>query len=254
MNGVVEEVDSPWYGRIRILRRDAEMGAAVRAGALWERRLVRVYTAHVDPGSTVVDVGANIGCHSIVLASLVGPRGRVVAYEPQPLPAALLAANTAALAADVRVRRVAVGRTPGTMSVFFPDYEASANPGGWSLEVGAGNETKQRVELSDAPEEVAVVRLDDEGDALGRRGVALIKIDVEGMELGVLEGAAGLLTSDGPAIFVETREHREAVDDFLASVGYCRLEAVGTPAGADYATVPASRRGRLLASLEPNTP
>lgn len=251
MSSLVEEVDSPWYGRIRILVGDEEMSAAIRAGALWERRLVEVYTAHVRAGSTAVDVGANIGCHTIILASLVGPRGRVLAYEPQPLLAGLLRANTAGAAAGIEVRQAAVGESAGTARVSLPDYETSGNPGGWSLAVGSGKEVKRRIVLGDEPEDVDVVRLDDEDAVSSDGAVDLIKIDVEGMELDVLQGGARLLAAHQPAIFLETRDHRHEIDEFLASIGYCRLEAVGTPAGADFASVPESRREVLRASLEP---
>lgn len=89
---------------------------------------------------------------------------------------------------------------------------------------------------------------------LGLNRVDLVKVDVEGMELDVLQGATRLLISEQPAIFLETREHRVEIDEFLVAIGYCPLEAVGTPAGADYATAPASHRERLLSSLEPTVP
>ena len=84
-------------------------------------------------GSVAIDIGANIGCHTSMLASLVGETGRVIAYEPQPLLAQILRLNTASKPADVVVRPVAVGATRGTVSVMLPDYGSAENPGGWSL-------------------------------------------------------------------------------------------------------------------------
>src|SRR2546427_2989135 len=50
----------------------------------WERRLVRRMTGLISPGSTVYDVGANYGMHTLLFARLVGPSGRVYAFEPHP--------------------------------------------------------------------------------------------------------------------------------------------------------------------------
>jgi FkbM family methyltransferase len=246
----IEEVESRWYGRMQILREDAEMSAAVRSGALWERKLVKAFSQHLSAGGAAVDVGANFGCHTVVLAHLVGARGHVLAYEPQPLLADMLQANTAAPDAEVAVRRVAAGSSAATIPVVFPDYSSSPNPGGWSIDLGSGRSRPHRIELDNRTHDLSVVRLDDDIDAHGRRGVDLIKIDVEGMELDVLAGARDVLSVDGPALFVETRDHRDAIDVFLAALGYCSLVSVGTPAGADYASVPLEREGFLRTSLD----
>jgi hypothetical protein len=72
---------------------------------------VRLFSALVRPGDTVLDVGANIGAHSVALASFVGPAGRVHAFEPGAETAAFLRANVALNALDERVlvHQVAVG-------------------------------------------------------------------------------------------------------------------------------------------------
>lgn len=71
----------------------------------------RLFSALVRPGDTVLDVGANIGAHSVALASFVGPAGRVHAFEPGAETAAFLRANVAlnALEERVLVHQVAVG-------------------------------------------------------------------------------------------------------------------------------------------------
>jgi FkbM family methyltransferase len=247
---LTEEVDSPQYGKIRVLRRDVEMSEAVRRGLLWERKLAGLFSRHVRAGSAVADVGANIGCHTIVLAHLVGSAGCVVAYEPQPLLARLLAHNVSSCEAVVDVRRVAVGGALGARRVTLPDYETAENPGGWSLEIGTDGAEDRRVPHGSETAAVDVVRLDDDlAPRLGDRPLDLLKMDVEGAELDALAGAERILASEGPLLVVETRRHLEALDGILAGVGYCSLVAVGTPAGADYAAVPRRREAALRASL-----
>ena len=96
-----------------------------------------------------------------------------------------------------------------------------------------------------------MVRLDDDVEELGvtAGAIDLIKIDVEGMELDSVTGAMATLAGHGPAVFVETRDHRATIDKLLAEVGYCPLVPVNTPAGADYATVPARSEEFLRTAL-----
>ena len=65
----------------------------------YERELQEVFTAHVRPGDVVFDVGANVGFYSLLAARLVGPKGRVVAFEPA-------ARNVALLEQHLRLNRV----------------------------------------------------------------------------------------------------------------------------------------------------
>jgi hypothetical protein len=71
----------------------------------------RLFSVLLRPGDTVLDVGANMGAHSVALASFVGPAGRVHAFEPGAVTAAFLRANVALNALDERVlvHQVAVG-------------------------------------------------------------------------------------------------------------------------------------------------
>jgi FkbM family methyltransferase len=144
-------------------------------------------------GRAVIEVGANIGVHTVALARKVGPRGFVHAYEPQPIVFQNLCANLALNGlTNVHAVLAACAGAPGMIAVPRIDYSVAANFGG--------------IALADLPKDragsvgVPVVRLDDAYD--GRRP-ALIKIDVEGMEHSVLEGAAGLIERHRPALYVE---------------------------------------------------
>jgi FkbM family methyltransferase len=149
------------------------------------------------PGDTVFDVGANIGAHTVALAQHVGERGFVYAFEPQRVIFQMLCANVA-LNGLTNVESVAavVGRTAGEERLPDVDYAAPANFGGLgSTSFGTGRRVRR-------------VALDDYLDA---PSVALIKVDVEGMESEVLAGAAELIARDRPLLYLENdRTERSA--------------------------------------------
>lgn len=145
-------------------------------------------------GASVVDIGANFGAHTIAFADQVGPRGRVLAVEPQWQLYAMLC-GTAALnhAVNVRAKWCACGASEGTVRIPELDYLAPNNFGG--LELG---ESEVRV---GAARGETVARETVDSWRLSR--VDFIKIDVEGMELDVLRGAYATIEACRPVLAVE---------------------------------------------------
>jgi FkbM family methyltransferase len=153
-------------------------------------RIHRLLGRWVKPGDTVVDVGANVGWNAIRAARLAGPRGRVVAVEPTPDTLEVLRRNVAASGlGNVVVEPVAAGRAAGERDFFVRGGVSAVN----SL-----YPESRYARVTDVLR-VPVVRLDElvEGPA------AVVKIDVEGAELDVLEGAPRLLASPGMVLIVE---------------------------------------------------
>lgn len=149
----------------------------------------------VQPGDAVVDIGANIGFFTIVLAELVGPGGHVYAFEPLKRNADLLERSSAENRFQHRItlRRAAVGEEAGHIELVSP--VATNNWGGGYL----------RTEATPIPplhetHRVPLLRLDD-CPCAGR--VSFIKVDAEGSELLALRGAANLLKRDHPRILCE---------------------------------------------------
>ena len=163
------------------------------------------------PGTTAIDVGANIGNHTVFLAAIIG--ARVHAFEPCPANHALLSHNVAANRLDdmVTVHGCALGDADGSG---FIELRMPDNFGTTCVRSGAGD--------------VPVRRLDD----IISEPVGLMKIDVEGAEAAVLRGAQRLIGTWLPDIFVEAGEpgaFRE-VAALLLTLGY-------TPSGR-YAWTP----------------
>ena len=165
----------------------------------------------VKPGDHVIEVGANIGTHTVGLAKQVGPVGKVFAFEPQRACFALLQAQIALnLLDNILAFNEGLGAQRGELFMPVPDYLNPGNFGAVSLvEDGAGRREKVQVGTLDQhfPEGFSA---------------ALVKIDVEGMERQVLEGGQFLLERCKPLLYLENDRVAEspALIDFLLQRGY----------------------------------
>jgi FkbM family methyltransferase len=187
------------YSVLRVETRDATFHvraddfyvrtALVRSGE-YSPEEVRLLGSLLRPGDTAMDVGAHIGLITVPLARSVGPAGRVLAFEPQQKIFQLLCANLVANGIDnVFARCAAVGAETGRVVT-----EATDN--------GSGNLGERRVLPADTADwkTVSLITL----DSLGLDDVTLVKIDVEGFELAVLDGASALLETR-PMLYVENQ-------------------------------------------------
>jgi FkbM family methyltransferase len=149
---------------------------------------IELFRQVVKPDTVVVEVGANIGAHTVFLARQVMPSGVVVAFEPQRVVFQTLCANLAINSIrNVFAFQQAVGTTAGSIVVPSLDYTRENNFGGLAL---GSYKSGERVPLA---------RLDD----LTLPACHFLKIDVEGMEQEVLEGAVNLIDRFKPVMYVE---------------------------------------------------
>ena len=161
----------------------------------------------VQEDAVVVEAGANIGAHTVLLAQLVGELGTVHAFEPQRLVFQTLCANLA-LNQCVRVfaHQQGLGENRGEMVLPNVDPRQSNNFGGLSL-------------LADGPgEKVEIVTI----DSLGLDRCDLIKADVEGMEVPVIAGARKTIARCRPLLYLENdrAEQSPALISLVQSMGY----------------------------------
>jgi FkbM family methyltransferase len=156
---------------------------------------------HLKPGSTFLDIGANIGYFSLLAA--VTAKARVVSFEPQRPLADLLQQSVAhnRIGGSARVERLALSNAPATMRM-------TSCPGNTGHSQLAGIDDKGA-----QPYPVPVATLDDWLEENPAWPVSVCKIDTEGAELRVLQGMSRLLDRDGPAVVIEI------IDDFLAKFG-----------------------------------
>jgi FkbM family methyltransferase len=165
----------------------------------------------IKPGDTIVEVGANIGTHTIPLAQKVGAHGSVIAIEVQPPIFHYLCANIALNGLfNVTTHACGCGATSEIMMIPRMDYAAphSQNFGGVSL--SRGNEGIP----------ANVIPLDDL--LAGITKINLLKLDVEGMEGEVLKGATQTIARHRPRIYLENDrlENSQALIEQLMAMDY----------------------------------
>jgi FkbM family methyltransferase len=163
---------------------------------IYEEETERFIRQNVRRGMTVLDIGANTGYMTILLADIVGAHGQVHAFEPMPANYALLRRNVQGNGLkQVHLHRFALSDQKGEVRLHIDP----GNDGGNTIGNVTGEDWNGHTAIT-----VATETLDD---FLGRAGigeVGFIKIDVEGAESLVFAGAPKLLSRpDAPVIVCE---------------------------------------------------
>jgi FkbM family methyltransferase len=182
------------YGLMLYNRLDIYIGRSLDLYGEYSAGEAALFRAHIRPGMTVLDIGANIGVHTLLFARLAGEAGRVLAFEPQRILFQMLCGNCAinrlenvyafhGFASDEAVHR------PMT----DPNYRRAGNFGAYKVEATEGEEAAEKLSW------VRGTRIDD----LALAACDFVKIDVEGMESRVLEGARDTIRRRRPILYVE---------------------------------------------------
>lgn len=167
-----------------------------------------LFEAIIKPGMTVVEVGANIGCHTVHLAQLVTSGGRVVAFEPQRTLFYFLAANLVGCGCPwIDAYNAAISDKPGLLGVPNVDYSKEGNFGGISLEGDKGG--TQMVQATTL-------------DSFSMVNCHFLKVDVEGMEYEVLAGGEATIKRCRPIIYIENdrKDKSQRLIQKLFELGY----------------------------------
>jgi len=171
------------------------------------------------PGDVIFDIGANIGWYSLLAARRVGATGRVVAFEPDVGNAALIQQN----AASNRLTNVVV--VPAAVS----DQDGWAtflDKGSLQGRLDKDDDDAQRERRASQDQKVKgavpvpVLSLDGWIAQAGLPSPSLIKIDIEGGEIGALRGMQNTLRVTGPTLIIELHGTRDAVLDLLDGFDY----------------------------------
>jgi FkbM family methyltransferase len=203
---------------IRVIWTDL-IGSSICVDGYYDMPSVRVLRRLLQKGMTFIDVGTHVGQYTLLAANLVAPAGAVHSFEPQPDTFDLLKHNIEANGVlNVHLNQCALGETKSQVQLYVarPD-----NIGQSSL--------RRPDNYSGTSITVPCQSLDDYAEEQGIHRIDLIKIDVEGAELGVLKGARKILSRGSkPHLIVEfwepfQRECGTSCDEmaaFLKDHGY----------------------------------
>ena len=173
----------------------------------WFEKEVRFLRRFIKSGMTAIDVGANLGVYSLLLAQLAGPRGRVFAYEP--------GAEARALLEQSRVLN-----NLGHIEII--DRALSDGERDSRLKFAASSELRA-LGNGDAGEPVRITSLDAEGSARGWPSIDFIKIDAEGEEERILVGGTNFFAVQSPLVMIEIKavdRVNEGLCKLLPAIGY----------------------------------
>jgi FkbM family methyltransferase len=155
----------------------------------YEEQCLKLLPKLLRPEMVFVDVGANCGLYAIVAAHCIGPRGKVLAIEPQQRLAGLIEANARLNnLMNIKVAPCAVGAASGKGTLYQP---SRTNDGQATLALQVG-------EPSFGSDVVSIHTLLDLSREYAFESISAMKLDVEGGELRVLEGGAALFDAAPP--------------------------------------------------------
>jgi FkbM family methyltransferase len=170
------------YGRMAFHPNDHYIGRALRYYGEYSESEAKLLRAVLNPGDTVIEAGANIGGLTLALADIVGPGGEIIAFEPQHAYFQLLEWN-AGERSNVIVRNEALGDDFDIIELAGIELDAVHAPG-W--------------------QSTGAVRLVDQVPIDSFQvDPALIKIDVDGQEFEILQGAQATIERVRPILYVE---------------------------------------------------
>ncbi len=156
-------------------------------------------------GDWVLDIGANIGHYTRRFSDLVGPSGRVIAFEPVPRTFELLAANIQLFAQkNVSLLNAAASDACRVVGMGIPVFDTALS-------------NYYQAHITAGQGDVHVLTLAVDSLALPQP-VRLVKIDAEGHEPAVLQGMRSLLSRDHPILIIE--ENSAAIAEILKPLGY----------------------------------
>jgi FkbM family methyltransferase len=202
------------YGRMWALRADAYITLCLETYGEYCEAEADLLRQAIRPGMTVVEVGANIGAHTVMLARACAP-GPLIAFEPQQRAFQLLCANLVeGGVANVTALPEALGESAGLARMPQTDYSHAGNFGqvapARAAQEGDGGWADGRT--------VRVATL----DSFELAGLDLLKIDVEGWESDVLRGGRRTIDRCRPIIYVENdrADQQAGLIRLLDELGY----------------------------------
>ena len=170
----------------------------------------------VKDGDWVIDIGANVGHYTVKLSNLVGPEGRVIAFEPIPITFLYLVENTKNCKnKNITLINSAVSDVTTEVGMSIPNFTS-----------GVKNYYQANISTVNEESNTLVMTLTIDSFRIMHK-VSLIKIDAEGHEPTVFKGMTNLIQRDKPIIIIETVT--ENIRNFLTKLGYSEIKYENSP-------------------------
>jgi len=181
-----------------IIRIHDRIGREILMDESYEKTTREMLLSKIRKGMTVLDIGANIGYYTVLMARAVGDAGRVIAVEPHPAMVEELRRNIRInQIRNVAVEQVALSSDNGEAEFYCPESGAESH----------GSLKPNRTFDARGTIRVATERVDDMLARIGCRKVDLVKMDVEGAEYSIFLGSGDMLTRMRPEIVFECAEN-----------------------------------------------
>jgi FkbM family methyltransferase len=180
------------YGEFDIIEQDSVVSASLKKYGEWAQTEIDLLLEFIDKNAVVVDIGAFIGTHTRAFSALVGDFGEVFSFEPRRETHSVLLKNAnLAPMSNIRVLNFALGAIDETITVPPLSLDNQGNFGAAQLDLAGESLEKGEV--------IIIKTL----DSFALKNVKFIKIDVEGMEIAVLNGAKETIEQFNPIVFAE---------------------------------------------------
>ena len=181
-------------GHKMALAADGAYPPADMAMGRYEPETTRLFESVIKPGMAVMDVGAHVGYFTLLAARYVGPSGKVFAFEPEPDNYAFLKSNIERNEyKNITANQKAASDSVGTVDL----YQSNLDTGSHSIYGNSGRHAKGTVSVDSTT-------IDEFLETQNWPQIDLIKIDVEGGEMAVLEGMQRMLSRPNrPTMIVE---------------------------------------------------
>lgn len=193
-------------GKIFLNLRESQMMRA-RALGIYEYKKMKLFKKLVKPNMTILDIGVNKGYFSLLSAKLMKDKGNILSFEPDPDNCKWIKKSIAANNyKSIRLFQIALFNKNGKKTFF-----KGAKSGHHSLikNSGLGSTTIQTQKLDDFIDEENITKIN------------LIKIDVEGADIEVLEGAQKLLKNQSPKLIIDIHKiDRKKFFNLLENLSY----------------------------------
>ena len=224
--------------KIYYLRFDVGIGQFLKKGIWWEEFMKPYFQKYYRSNTNVIDVGANFGTHSILLANIISKNCQVFSFEPIYWDITMMNADANNMQDKICVFNKGLGKKNEVIKIKTYDRSMKKPYGRVSLHGLSGLQVDKDLNVE---KEVGILTL----DSLHLNNISLIKIDVEGMELDVLEGAKETITRNKPIIFIEFLKSKYNQDMespimkyLLGKCNYQLIPIQESYAGDDYILVP----------------